>query len=142
MLFDTSQYSSSTALMHEENEFDDFQQQQQKQSNFNFQQEQLQVQRVNERLLNEREQEITHIVKSINDLNELFKDIATMVVDQGTVLDRIDCNIERVSYSVEKGLGELEKAAKYQKASRKMYIIAVLMVIFLILFFLLILTKF
>lgn len=38
--------------------------------------------RVNERLIKEREDEINHIVKSINDLNELFKDLATMVVDQ------------------------------------------------------------
>ena len=92
--------------------------------------------------MNEREKEINNIVKSIHDLNELFNDIATMVVDQGTVLDRIDCNIEKVSHHVESGLGELQKAAKYQKTNRKMYIIAFLMVVFLILFFLLILTKF
>ena len=82
------------------------------------------------------------MVKSINDLNELFKDLATMVVDQGTVLDRIDYNIERVSHSVEGGLGQLQKAAKHQKASRKMYIITVLMIIFIILFVLLVITKF
>ena len=46
------------------------------------QQEQFQNSRTNEAFLNERETEITHIVKSIHDLNELFKDIATMVVDQ------------------------------------------------------------
>ena len=33
-------------------------------------------------MLNEREKEINNIVKSIHDLNELFNDIATMVVDQ------------------------------------------------------------
>jgi syntaxin 16 len=142
MLFDTSQYSSSSALMTEENELDDHQPNQRQSSNYNYEQEQLKISRVNERLLNEREAEINHIVKSIHDLNELFKDLATMVVDQGTVLDRIDCNIERVSCSVEKGLGELQKAAKHQKASRKMYIIAVLMIIFIVLFFILILTKF
>ena len=45
-------------------------------------QEQLQASRINARLLNEREKEINNIVKSIHDLNELFNDIATMVVDQ------------------------------------------------------------
>lgn len=92
-------------------------------------------------MLNEREQEITHIVKSIQDLNDLFKDLAVMIEDQGTVVDRIDYNIERVSHSVQHGLTELEKAAKYQKTSRKMYVIACLIVIFLILFILLVITK-
>ena len=48
-------------------------------------QEQLQATRVNTQLLNEREQEINNIVKSIHDLNELFKDLATMVVDQVSI---------------------------------------------------------
>jgi syntaxin 16 len=45
-------------------------------------QQQLQIHKVNEQILTEREAEINHIVKSINDLNELFKDLATMIVDQ------------------------------------------------------------
>ena len=48
----------------------------------NFKQEQLQMNRINKHLINEREKEITNIVKSIQDLNELFKDLATMIVDQ------------------------------------------------------------
>jgi t-SNARE complex subunit (syntaxin) len=48
----------------------------------NLKQEQLQMNRANKQLLNEREKEINHIVKSIQDLNELFKDLATMVVEQ------------------------------------------------------------
>ena len=51
-------------------------------------------------MISERETEITHVVKSIQDLNELFKDLAVMIEDQGTVVDRIDYNIEKVSYSV------------------------------------------
>jgi syntaxin 16 len=72
------------------------------------------------------ETEINHIVKSIQDLNDLFKDIAVMVEDQGPIVDRIDYNIEKVSSSVQQGLTELEKASKYQKTSRKMYLIAFL----------------
>lgn len=81
MLFDTSQYlGGSSALMAEESgpNFDT-------DDTFDIRrdrQEQLQVNRVNERLIREREDEINHIVKSINDLNELFKDLASMVVDQ------------------------------------------------------------
>ena len=105
-------------------------------------QEQLQMSRANRQMLTERETEINHIVKSIQDLNDLFKDIAVMVEDQGTIVDRIDYNIEKVSSSVQQGLTELEKASKYQKTSRKMYLIAFLIVLFLILFILLVITKF
>ncbi|CAF0790662.1 unnamed protein product [Brachionus calyciflorus] len=139
MFFDTSQYLPSSAIMTEDNIYDD------EDLNFktaNQRQEQLQMNRTNERLITERETEITHIVKSISDLNELFKDLATMVADQGTVLDRIDYNIERVSHSVEGGLTQLEKAAKYQKSNRKMKLILILIIVFLILFFLLVITKF
>lgn len=48
----------------------------------NNRQEQLMLNRQNAQLITERETEINHIVKSISDLNELFKDIATMVADQ------------------------------------------------------------
>ena len=45
---------------------------------------------MNTQLLNEREQEINNIVKSIHDLNELFKDLATMVVDQVSIFFNFD----------------------------------------------------
>ncbi len=48
-------------------------------------QDQLQISRINERTIRDREDEINHVVKSINDLNELFKDLATMVVDQVSI---------------------------------------------------------
>lgn len=137
MLFDTSEYSSPSALMTEEFIYDE-----DDANLLNLKQDQIQKQRVNTQLLNEREKEITHVVKSIQDLNEVFKDLATMIVDQGTVLDRIDYNIEKVSTHVDHGLGELQKAQKYQKANRKMYCIGILIIIFIFMFLLLVFTKF
>jgi syntaxin 16 len=63
----------------------------------------------NERLINEREKEINEIVKSIHTLASIFKDLQTMVIDQGTVLDRIDYNIEQTAVHVEAAHGELVK---------------------------------
>ncbi|KRZ43449.1 Syntaxin-16 [Trichinella pseudospiralis] len=46
-------------------------------------------------LVKEREREILHVTRSIVELNQLFRDLATYISDQGTVLDRIDYNVEK-----------------------------------------------
>lgn len=110
-------------------------------SNFNdmqFSDAQLQLVEDNVLFVQQREKEILRIVQSIQELNDIFKELSTMIVDQGTILDRIDYNVEQTSTHVEKGLDQLQKAAKYQKKSRKMLIIAVLFVAVIILLILLI----
>lgn len=59
--------------------------------------------------------EVQNIVASINELNSMFTDLRDLVVEQGTVLDRIDYNIDQASVKVEKGLVELKKAREQQK---------------------------
>lgn len=74
--------------------------------------------------------EIAKIAKSVEDLATIFKDLATLVIDQGTVLDRIDYNMDCVVEKTKKGVRELEVADKYSKKStRAVKCIAVLMCI-------------
>ncbi|KAK0088028.1 hypothetical protein PV325_013433 [Microctonus aethiopoides] len=89
----------------------------------------------------EREQEVSHIVQSISDLNYIFKDLAAVVHDQGTILDRIDYNIEQTQGQVHEGYKQLKKADSYQRANRKMYCILILAVSIIMLSFLFILFK-
>ncbi|XP_043270910.1 syntaxin-16 [Venturia canescens] len=89
----------------------------------------------------EREQEVGHIVRSISDLNHIFKDLATMVHDQGSILDRIDYNIEQTQGQVQEGYKQLKKADSYQKTSRKMYCILILAASIIFLSFLFIVFK-
>lgn len=102
---------------------------------------QLQMVEDNSAIVQHREHEIGQIVRSIQDLNEIFKDLANMIVDQGTLLDRIDYNIEHSAVAVEKGFQQLQKAEKYQKKSRKMLFIMILALIVIVLIIILIAVK-
>lgn len=48
----------------------------------------------------------------------LFKDFSVLVIEQGTILDRIDYNVETAVKHVEKGNEHLEKALKIEKSTR------------------------
>lgn len=49
-----------------------------------------------------------------------------MVSDQGTVLDRIDYNIEQSQVQVHEGCQQLKQAETYKRKSRKIYCILIL----------------
>ena len=66
----------------------------------------------------ERDREVMHILQSVNDLAGVMKDLSVLIIDQGTVLDRIDYNCEMVAVTVEEGRKQLAKAEDYQKNSR------------------------
>ena len=55
----------------------------------------------------DRSQDIQRIIKSINELAELFNELSVLVVEQGTILDRIDYNVEQTVVHTKQGLGEL-----------------------------------
>jgi syntaxin 16 len=81
-----------------------------------------------EDIINERDQEIQKIATSITELAQIFKELAVLVIDQGTILDRIDYNMEQVVEQTEKGIVELEKAESIQKNNRPMKCIGLLLV--------------
>lgn len=95
----------------------------------------------NTKMVAEREEEVNKIVRSITDLNDVFKDLAQMVNEQGTVLDRIDFNIEQTQTSVFEGYKQLQKAEGYQRKNRKMHCILVLAITLITMLILLIIVK-
>jgi len=86
-----------------------------------------------------RDQEISKIAQSIEELGTIFKELAVLVIDQGTILDRIDYNMEAVVESTKTGVKQLEKAEKAQKNARPMKCIGCLVITIFILLIILIL---
>lgn len=95
----------------------------------------------NTKMIAEREREVSHIVQSISELNTIFKDLAHMVADQGTILDRIDYNVEQTQIQVGQGYQQLQKADAYQRKNRKMVCILGLAAAIILMLFLLIIFK-
>lgn len=63
--------------------------------------------RNNDAVIMTREREINDIAKGIIELADIFKELQTIVIDQGTMLDRIDYNVERMSVNVKAADKEL-----------------------------------
>ncbi|WVZ05096.1 hypothetical protein V8G54_018442 [Vigna mungo] len=84
-------------------------------SDVGFSEEQMTKLKKSEQFSVEREREIEQVVKSVHELAQIMKDLSVLVIDQGTIVDRIDYNIQSVSTSVEEGLKQLQKAERTQK---------------------------
>ncbi|PGH07881.1 syntaxin 7 [Blastomyces parvus] len=87
-----------------------------------------------ETLIIEREAEIRNIEQSVGELNELFRDVAHIVHEQGGQLDLISENVERTRDDTRVADTELRSASRYQKNARNkacclLLILAVVLVI-------------
>ncbi|TPX15110.1 uncharacterized protein E0L32_004668 [Thyridium curvatum] len=83
----------------------------------------------NDAAIMQREREIEEIAQGIIDLSDLFRDLQTMVIDQGTMLDRIDYNVERMATDVKAAEKEIKVASGYQRKTTKRKIILLLILI-------------
>lgn len=63
--------------------------------------------------LQQRDREITEIARSIAQLAELFKDLSALVIDQGTLLDSVEYNIEQTAVEMQEAVTELKIAEGY-----------------------------
>lgn len=80
-------------------------------------------------VITQREKEINDIAQGIIDLATLFRELQSMVIDQGTMLDRIDFNVENMRTDVKEAVKELNTAKGYQKKTTKRKIILLLVLL-------------
>ncbi|KAI0049837.1 t-SNARE [Auriscalpium vulgare] len=92
---------------------------------------QLASQQLLEPDLRSRDRELTEIAKSIGTLAELFKDLSALVIDQGTLLDSVEYNIEQTAANAQEAVQELDLATRYQKnTGRRKCIFLLILIIF------------
>nr|AFK42701.1 unknown [Lotus japonicus] len=110
-------------------------------SDVGFSEAQMTKLKKSEHISEEREREIEQVVKSVNELAQIMKDLSVLVIDQGTIVDRIDYNIQSVATSVEEGLKQLRKEKRTQKSGGMVTCATVLVIMCFVMLALLILKE-
>ena len=87
----------------------------------------LMTENINQNLQN-RDNELNQLLNSVNDLAQIFKDMQSLVMEQGSILDRIDYNIDIAATNVTTGKKSLVKANEYHKNNCFRNVIIVLIV--------------
>lgn len=72
-----------------------------------------------ERIIAQREADIRDIEHGITELNEIFKDLGSIVVEQGEHIDNIEANISNTTTHVINADEELDRANRYHKGAKK-----------------------
>ena len=87
----------------------------------------LSTQEHNEQL-RRRDNELNILLESVNELADLFKEMQNLVMEQGTILDRIDYNIDIASTNINQGKKNIIKAEKHMKNNCFRNVIIILLI--------------
>ena len=60
------------------------------------------------------------VSEAIRDLQTIFKELAVLIIDQGSIIDRIDYNMEKTAEQTQQGKEELRKAERSHRRSPAM----------------------
>lgn len=82
--------------------------------------------------IQERHDAVKDIEKSLNELHQVFLDMAVLVEHQGAQLDDIEGNVKRANSLVRSGADRLVKARFYQKNTRKWTCYAILLLLIIV----------
>lgn len=86
-------------------------------------QQQVVLDETDQNLLKERDQEIDRVVQDVNYISDVMNQIQVMTIEQGTLLDRIDVNLDSTRQDLRKAIGKLEKRAERFSVHQKRLII-------------------
>lgn len=84
--------------------------------------------------LESRSAALQGIEATINELGTIYQQLASMISEQGEVVQRIDMNIEEMQFNIEKGQNELMKYLKNMSSNRwlmiKIFAILIIFIVF------------
>lgn len=84
--------------------------------------------------LESRSAALQGIESTINELGTIYQQLATMIAEQGEVVQRIDMNVEEMHLNIERGQGELLKYLRSVSSNRwlmiKIFAVLIIFVIF------------
>lgn len=84
----------------------------------------------NQQQVNTRINDFKQLHRSVQEIAQIFEELHMMVVDQGTLLDRVDQNLAMAENETREAVKEIEKANEHQKAARfKMCILLLMLLI-------------
>ena len=83
-------------------------------------------QNATQQFLRERDEEITQLDKGVLEVSVIFREMQELIIDQGTIVDRIDYNLENTVIELRSAERELKSATRYQKKTQKCKIILLL----------------
>src|SRR5689334_7518157 len=83
----------------------------------------------NDAVIAQREREIEKIAQGVIELANIFQELQTMVIDQGSMLDRIDYNVESMATEMKAADKELTVATGYQRLSIKRKVMLLLILV-------------
>ena len=77
--------------------------------------------RQNEQFITQRNREIEKLNEMMQPVLEMFSDLNVLILEQGTMLDRIDGIMETAVEDMQQGNAELKKANDHQKSGNKCF---------------------
>lgn len=92
--------------------------------------QQVQQINTNREMIEMRNSQLRKFQQSINQINELLSDISTLIIAQGTILDRIDTQVMEARHEIGHGIANIKKADKHQ--SHKCFYIYIITIVVMI----------
>lgn len=89
----------------------------------------------------QRDEAIAGLIKEVTAIQEVMRDLSVLVVEQGSMIDRIDRNITAAAESVERGAEQVARAHEKSKSGAMATCILVLLVAITVMFVLMLIIK-
>jgi SNARE domain len=86
----------------------------------------------------QRDKDIAELIKEVTSIQEVMRDLSVLVVEQGSMVDRIDQNIVAATENIDRGVDQIRRAHESSKSGAMATCIFVLLIAIVIVFVLMI----